>query len=377
MVINVVPVNNRALQALRTILSWAARGRLEIDEVPRGSATGLSVTHGGSRSVLVPYWAGKGFPSDVERLLRGPEWAELGGDAVAVVVARKLSPATRERLSREGIAWADEAGNAWIEAPGLLVVLGAGAVPSRPDEGRRRQSEQMRWSEGASAVAELILQMAADRAWREGRPPLRIPSVAEIAERVGISRPFVSRTLQQLDRNRWTTKTGTDRGPMAARVLTDAAGLLDHWAGWYTDARRPALGTHALISDPDAFATEVARTWPPGAWALTGWLALEHRAPYMTSTPTIDLYLDRDLLALGPELDRLLTAVRLRRVAQGARVLLHPADAYLLNLLEDRNGASRAGVPEVSDVRLYGDLLGSGVRGTEAAAHLRAERIGF
>lgn len=62
----------------------------------------------------------------------------------------------------------------------------------------------------------------------------------------------------------------------------------------------------------------------------------------------------------------------LRKVESGARVELVQADPYVL-----RRTITESDAPQVTGVRLYGDLLRLGVRGSDAAEHLRATRIGF
>ena len=109
-----------------------------------------------------------------------------------------------------------------------------------------------------------------------------------------------------------------------------------------------------------------------GAWALTGWLALEHRAPFMTTTPVITIYIDREVFEDPTALDTRIARAGLRRVDSGARVDLVKADPYVL-----RRATLEGGTPQVSDIRLYGDLLRLGVRGSDAAEHLRETRIGF
>jgi len=62
----------------------------------------------------------------------------------------------------------------------------------------------------------------------------------------------------------------------------------------------------------------------------------------------------------------------MREVDAGARVVIRPADRYLVGSLR-RDAPSR----QVTDVRLYADLLGMGVRGADAAEHLRETRLGI
>jgi len=328
----------------------------------------LRVKYGTSESVLAPVWAGEGFPKDVElaidRLAKNP----LDRRETLVIVARNLSTGARSLLDAQGISWADEEGRAAISAgPGLMVLREASSAKVRPS------SEGMRWSEGVGAVAEYILALAADSGLRTETRPLPLPTVAAVAADMDLSGPFVSRTLQAFDAMAWTNKEGTQRGSGARRVLADAPGLLSGWAAWHAAEAAETVHTHATFRDADTFLHErIGAAWGLGQWALTGWLALERRAPFMTNTPVITLYVDREVFDDFGELGLWMTKAGLRKVDSGARVDLVKADPYVL-----RRAKPESGTPQVSDIRLYGDLLRLGVRGSDGAEHLRETRIGF
>ena len=102
------------------------------------------------------------------------------------------------------------------------------------------------------------------------------------------------------------------------------------------------------------------------AGMLSAWAA------FMTTIPLVTVYLDRDVYQDPAELNSWIARAGLRRVDSGARVDLVQADPYVL-----RRATSQAETPQVTDIRLYGDLLRVGVRGSDAAEHLRETRIGF
>jgi hypothetical protein len=362
------PGNNRALRALRAALSGEGAALLTLLKGSNLRRDTLRVRYGTSESILAPVWAGEGFPKDVELAIEGLAKNPLDRRETLVIVARSLSTGARSLLDAQGISWADEEGRAAISAsPGLVVLREASSAKARPS------TEGMRWSEGTGAVAEYILGLSADSGLRPETGPLPLPTMAAVAGDTNLSAPFVSRTLQAFDAMAWTKKEGAQRGSSARRVLTDATGLLSSWAAWHAAEDVDTVHTHATFRDADTFLRErIGAAWELGQWALTGWLALERRAPFMTTTPVITLYVDREVFEDRGELGSWMTNAGLRKVDSGSRVDLVKADPYVL-----RRAKPEAGTPQVSDIRLYGDLLRLGVRGSDAAEHLRETRIGF
>lgn len=367
--------SQRAARALRDVLARAAHGRATV--ISGESGPTFTLKHGTGLLAIVPFWAGAGYPAEIERVMRSAEWADVPAGATRMIVGRKISAASRTAIERGGASWADEAGRMLLDAPPLLLIIDDPSPAAELQALRRARPTTVRWTAGAGAVAEVVLGLVADRASAEpDTPGAQLPKIATLAGLAGLSAPFVSRTLRAFDDAGWTTKSGPARGTSTVRDVTDPTSLLSAWAQWYSAARRPPVRTHGLIRDADAFLREVGRSWPRGRWALTGGLALEHRAPFFTNVPVIDLYLDRMLLTDQSVLYDLLSSVGLRRVTEGARVQLFEAEPSLLAAVATGDGGSSA-APEVGDIRLYGDLLASGVRGQEAAEHLRQTRIGF
>jgi hypothetical protein len=179
--------------------------------------------------------------------------------------------------------------------------------------------------------------------------------------------------LQTFDARGWTEKSGPERGSGSGRVLNDATGLLSSWATWHRTKEPDTLHTHVPFRDAEAFVDDrLLGAWDAAHWALTGWVALEKRAPFMTSLPLVTVYVDSDVFNDRPSLESWMARAGARAVDSGARLDLVEADPYVLR------GVRRDGSPpQVCDVRLYGDLLRLGVRGADAAEHLRETRIGF
>ena len=359
----------RASDALAAVLHEALGSAVAVDRSPSGE---LVLRYQGRTAVLMPLWAGAGWPTDVDRLRRSQAWESATVNGVPVVVGQKLSSTVRESLSRDGVAWADETGSAAIDVPGLLIRLNdPGKADKRPTA---RPAAEVRWSPGVGLLAEALLEPIAGSASPERT---ELPRIAELAAQTGVSGPFISRTLRGFDAMGWTTKSGGQRGATTVRELVDPGSLLSAWAHWYPGSRPQGIAAHALIRDSTAWLADVARSWPRGSWALTGGVALERRAPFLTSVPVIELYLADDVCVdAGPRRETL-TAVGLREVESGARVVVFPASRAALGLME-RSRWWTPESPEVGSVRLYGDILASQtVRSDEAADHLRRTRIGF
>ena len=60
-----VSVEYTASKVLRALLEDLARDQLDIDDGPGLRARTIHVGHGQGSSVLVPVWAGEGYPADV------------------------------------------------------------------------------------------------------------------------------------------------------------------------------------------------------------------------------------------------------------------------------------------------------------------------
>jgi len=321
------------------------------------------VQHGSQTTALHPIWVGEGFPRDVSNHVRRHDPT----DARLIYVAREFSPGALDILTGARLSWADQTGRMSVTAPGLFIER----VVDNPTPRAPRKARTMSWSPGAKVLAEVILSEVSG-AWRAGETR-RLPRVKDLAEQAGITSGYVSRVLAQFDARRWTSKVGGAHGPTSGRLIVDPGRMLDAWAQARTDDDSRVLA-HTLTTDPrELVEQQLATTWPEGRWMVTGWTGLEERAPWATSTTRTDLYLDETLFGDRLALNGLLEAADLMEVASGERVTVRPAPTAALRL------AMREGsVPVASDVRLYADLLSSGgVRGADAAEHLRSTRIGF
>lgn len=296
-------------------------------------------------------WAGAGWPADVDRATHdlGEEWP-----ADLVVVARNLSPGSREKLDRRGASWADGSGDAHIVARDLLVVRD---TERRPGVDRRTFS----WSPSAVSIAEALLNRSSPHGVR----------TTELAKLTGWSTPQTSQVLGAFDAEGWTTKWGPQRGPGASREVADGARMLDAWAEEVSAVKRERRFAERIFDDPMRFlADELAPALDRHGigWAVTGWAAAEQLAPFATAIPALQVYVEERAL-WGP-LTLLMEDIPVREVEPGGRIEFRGADPHLLKLATRRNGISLATAP-----RVFADLQALGGRGEDAAMQLREEII--
>lgn len=352
-------MEKRAVEVVLSLLPDELGARVTPDGI---ELTGLA---GAPRLVPVP--AGEGFPADVRHALGlGRHPAETH-----VVVARRLSPGARQLLEKLGENWADQEGRARIIIPGALYIRQDRRQPARS------QSTAFRWSESAGALAEhLIVRVM--RQSPPNNPPnadvwsMELPRTTELASAVGLSPAQVSKVLQQFDDQRWTKKAGPERGTGAMRNLRDPSGLLSAWAGWYRLQPQRTITAHATWRDPAMFWRErIKPMMLANSYALTGWLALDQLAPFTTAVPTISCYVDAAAFDHG--LGHVMASAELRPSDEpGARITFIRAEIARIEPAE-ANAPDRC----VNEIRLYGDLLRAGLRGDDAAEHLREVRLGF
>ena len=341
------PGENQAVDA--TLAALRPLG-LDVARV-RGSGRVVLRLGGNERYQLRPVWAGEGYPSDVHRAIGGHH---TSSDAeVLVIAARRLSRGGRRVAEEHGAGWVDLDGNARIMAPpGLLVLREAPpAAAAAPPRG---------WTRSALHIAEYVLA----RRLVTGEDV--VPSVSEFG--LDWSPSQIGKVLAFFDEQRWTVKGQASRGPTARRRLADPGGLLSAWAARFAGRIPEAQGYSVATRDVDDLAAGLDTMLAPRTWCVTGWLALDHYAPYATGVPILDVYVDEDAFATT------LQSVERgdwRPVQRGARVRLIRAERHVLTL------ASPGAVPLASPIRVYGDLLAIGGRGEDAAAHLREVAIGF
>jgi DNA-binding transcriptional ArsR family regulator len=287
-------------------------------------------------------WAGKGWPTDVERLVgMAPD--------IEVVFARNLSQGAREWLAAQRLGWVDEAGRANINlSSGLVVSREARDVPAErpvPDG----------WTRTMLAAAEAALA---------GVPP----TVEAIQAATGMSRGAATNALASLERKGLVERPKARRGPGSARRIVSVDSLVDEYAaaaGTFR-AKQPVVLVHRLWTDPLAtFAAEIAPLLSSEGvrWAVTGAAASTLLAPYLGDVTIVELYVAGELFA---DRDRLATILGGRIVERGHRIEVRELPTSM-----SATGPEVGGIRVALPARVYADLLAAGGRSEEAAHHLR------
>jgi hypothetical protein len=283
-------------------------------------------------------WVGEGWLRDVRPVVsdrrRRPD----------LVVARRISPGAREALSNAGIGWLDETGAAEFVI-GPIIVSRTG----QPEEAPRKLA---RWTPSVLAVSEALLCGA--RA-----------TVAGVGEATGLSSGSCTTALRVL------TALGllgakVERGRDSARHIIDFDRLLDAYASAAAASPpKPSLRVGVTWSDIITGLAETGRTWNRHQlnWATTGAAASLMLAPLLTSVGAAEVFVEARTMA---ELRAAAEMAGLRPIEGGRLTLLHFPTVTASRLATEVDGVRVAPWP-----RVYADLRRTGVRGEEAAQHLR------
>jgi len=285
-------------------------------------------------------WLSRGWPRQVRDLLDQPDRPDL-------VVASELSPGARALLVDAGLSWVDGTGAMRIAMPGIYIRVAA-------DQPARTPKADMGWTAGVLAVCEGLLIGTGG-------------TVDEMVAATGLAPSTVASTLRFLQDGH-LLEAAAARGRNARRTVVDASQLLDAYAAAAARLRRDdSIRVGVLWRDPARGASDLgARLAANGvAWSVTGALAADVLAPYLSEVAPLEIYLDAKSV---PELRQVAREVGLSEAA-GGRLLLRPFPTPASDALSTTVGGQRlAAWP-----RVFSDLRTIGVRGEEAAEHLREQ----
>jgi hypothetical protein len=343
-------VVNRATAALSRVVERPVTSVKETG--PRSVRATVAV--GRAKHALELCWVGRGWPADMEQVLRDipSPWPRQ-----LVLVGQRFSPGAIELLVEQDANWVDETGVARIAtANGLLVLRDRSEDAAGP-----ASAVGFRWSASSIEIAELLL----------ARPPEGVFSAGQLAKQSGWSHPQTTKLLRQFSARGWVEKAGGSRGVGSGWLLADSAGLLDAWTQHLVTHPPETVLAHRVLRDPMQFVrTDLARALDPRMeWALSGWAGLELAAPFVTTVPVLHVAVDKNALLDSRLRDALRTA-RLREVDEGARIEFRALSPFVLSLAMKRHD-----LPVVSAPRLYADLRALGGRGEEAADHVLQELL--
>lgn len=275
---------------------------------------------------------------------RGVQLALKARPRPDVIVASRLSVAAQEVIAKAGINWADETGAARIDVGSIVIAL-SGQRPAA-----RRPSPD--WTPAVIGTAEAILAGTT-------------PTAEAVAEATGHSLSTGVRALGVLVA-RGLLEASKARGPQSGRRVVDIDRLLDQ----YSEAAhqyRPKfeLRCGVMWREPFDEIKKIGQKWTTARvpWSIAGALAASIQAPYLTDTPTGVVYVD-----VASESGMLHIARQAGlEVMEGGRLLLRPFPTRATKrLIQEKDGLWVTSWP-----RTYADLRYEGVRGGEAAEHLR------
>jgi hypothetical protein len=283
-------------------------------------------------------WIGEGWLADVRRML------STDATEPQVAVGRRMSPGARDALRAASIGWVDETGAAEFAADGIVV--------SRSGRPQDRTQKIRNWTPTVLAVAEALL--CGTKA-----------TVAGTGEATGLSSGSCTNALRFLTEEGLLVSDAA-RGRHSARRVDDFGSLLESYAAAAAEAEPPPELRLGLVwRDPRSAVAEIGRKWEAMvvSWACTGALAASVLAPHLTTFGTIDVYVDVDTVA---GLESTASRVGLEPIA-GGRLTLRPFPTVTARRLS----VQEQGLHVAPWPRVYADLRLIGVRGEEAAEHLR------
>jgi len=320
----------RADDAVRAVLPRAAKARTgDVD-------TGVDIIVNGHPFQIK--WIGDGRLADAKRVVS----TRRGRPDIAV--ARHMSPGAREMLVEAGIGWVDETGAAEIAAGAIVI-----SRPGRPPKSTRPPK---RWTPSVIAIAEALL--CGTKA-----------TVAATEEATGLSNGSCTTALRVLT-DFGLLEADAGRGRDSARRVADQDRLLDAYAS-AVEAAPPSISLQIGVTWRDTIdgVVQTGAKWDKAriVWAGTGAVAASVIAPHVTTVNAADVYVDADTI-LG--LEATARAVGLRPI-EGGRLTIRPFPSVTARRMATRvDGLMVAPWP-----RVFADVRTVGVRGEEAAEHLR------
>lgn len=263
---------------------------------------------------------------------------ELGrrpGEAPELVIARFLTPATRERLREAHVGYLDSTGNAYValNRPALFIeTTGARTDPTPKAKGASLKGAK------AGAVVRALCDFA---------PPV---GVRELAERADVTPGYASRLVKLLAEQALLERE--ERGPV---LTVDVPRLLRRWSEYYSFTQTNHTRMYLDARGPS---NAVARLASRGSrYAITGSFGAAALAP--VAAPRL-------LFVFVENLEQVAEDLRLRPADKGANVVLaEPFDPVVYARAWKKDGVTYA-----APSQLVADLLTSPGRGPNEAEEL-------
>lgn len=262
------------------------------------------------------------------------------GPCYLVFAAPYISPEAAQICRKAGVGYFDFSGNCHLSFGSVHI-----HVEGKPNQYKPKREFGSLFSPKASCVLRILLQ-----------GPLRPWKVVELEKASGVSLGTISSVRGELLKQTWAEDT--EHGLQ----ITKPDAVLDAWVKEDDWSKRTTVREYSLLTkNQHEIADKLHRLLEPGKHAFTQWFAALLRRPY-TETSVVTLYLstflDEDLIK-GELLGR--------RVESGGslRLVVPKDDGVFIG------GQTVNGLPLVSDLQIYLDLVDAGLRGDEAANELR------
>lgn len=259
-----------------------------------------------------------------------------------VLLAPYVADATAQLCARDGVGYIDLAGNCRLS-------FGQVYIEQCGKENPFSEKRELRslYSPKAERILR-VLMTSPRKAWK----------VQELASEADVSLGLASKVKQILKLREWLA-------PRSKGVrLLDPEAALTEWAGEYRYSKHRAVDFYSLVSGSElekqvALAAETSNI----RIALTGFSAAVRYAPAVRYRRSM-IYCAGEAAAIAQKLD-------LKQVSSGANLtLIQPYDEGVFYGVEPRDG-----LPVVSAIQTYLDLMKQLARGEEAAAALLQETI--
>lgn len=264
-----------------------------------------------------------------------------GSKAVPLVAVPFMGPSGRRVCQDAGVGFVDVAGNAHLEAPGLLV-----HVEGKPDLWSVPGRPSSVFAPRSSRVARLLL-LDPRRWWQQ----------KELADRSTLGRGYISRIASRLAEDGLLEQNGEGRIRPSDPDL-----MLNAWRDVYDIRRHRIIAGHIAARSGEELVGKLADAAREHGveYALTGLPAAAMLAPFA------NFRLAAAYLRQSPK-DDLLERLAFHKAEQGANSwLIVPNDGGVFDGSKEVRGLAC-----VSAVQAYLDLLGMPERASEAAEHLR------
>lgn len=276
----------------------------------------------------------------ISQLKRSIETHDPVNGRYPIFAAPYISPAAAKICLDAGVGFLDLSGNCHLAFGGVYI-----HVEGKPNQYKPKREHGSLFSTKASRVLRPLLY-----------GPLRPWKVVDLEREAGVSLGTVSAVRGELLKQAWAEDT--EHGLR----ITKPGAVLDAWVKEDNWSKRTTVREYSLlIQDQDEIAEKLHRLVESQTHAFTQWYGALLRRPYTVNHITT-LY-----VSAFPEEHFIEGELLGRRVDSGGSLrLVVPKDDGVFLCRQSSNG-----IPVVSDLQLYLDLIDAGMRGDEAAKELR------